>query len=156
MTSERRLEILRELGSTVCGNCGKSKRPKMSHCGTCYYRLPMRMRGALYRGFGDGYEEAYEESLEFLREPKLTSALPAPEKPHPTCRRCPAPIIFAQQNPTKSNPSPSNNPLNAITQEDVVKEGFPEMTPAEFVRFYARHNKCAPDKIITRIEFVHL
>jgi hypothetical protein len=31
----------------------------------------------------------------------------------PTCRRCPAPIIFAQQNPTESNPSPSNNPLNA-------------------------------------------
>jgi hypothetical protein len=31
----------------------------------------------------------------------------------PTCRACPAPIIFAQQNPTAKNPYPSNNPLNA-------------------------------------------
>lgn len=31
----------------------------------------------------------------------------------PVCRRCPAPIVFAQQNPTAKNPYPSNNPLNA-------------------------------------------
>jgi hypothetical protein len=36
----------------------------------------------------------------------------------PTCRRCPAPIIFAQQNPTAKNPSPSNNPLNARPHPD--------------------------------------
>ncbi|HEX3560398.1 MAG TPA: hypothetical protein VHU19_14415 [Pyrinomonadaceae bacterium] len=30
-----------------------------------------------------------------------------------TCRRCPAPIFFAQQHPTKRNPYPANNPLNA-------------------------------------------
>lgn len=30
----------------------------------------------------------------------------------PVCRRCPALIIFAQQNPTTANPSPGNNPLN--------------------------------------------
>ncbi len=30
----------------------------------------------------------------------------------PTCRSCPAPIIFAQQNPTPRNPYPANNPLN--------------------------------------------
>ncbi|MCA1615027.1 MAG: hypothetical protein LC795_15520 [Acidobacteria bacterium] len=30
----------------------------------------------------------------------------------PQCRRCPAPIIFAQQRPTKANPYPANNPLN--------------------------------------------
>jgi hypothetical protein len=35
-----------------------------------------------------------------------------------TCRRCPAPIIFAQQNPTTSNPRPSNNPLNAQPHPD--------------------------------------
>jgi hypothetical protein len=34
-----------------------------------------------------------------------------------TCRRCPAPIFFAQQNPTESNPHPSNNPLNAKPHE---------------------------------------
>jgi hypothetical protein len=32
----------------------------------------------------------------------------------PTCRRCPARIIFAQANPTERNPYPSNNPLNAV------------------------------------------
>lgn len=37
----------------------------------------------------------------------------------PTCRSCPAPIIFAQQNPTASNPRPSNNPLNAQPHPDV-------------------------------------
>lgn len=36
----------------------------------------------------------------------------------PTCRRCPAPIIFAQQNPTASNPYPSSNPLNARPHPD--------------------------------------
>lgn len=36
----------------------------------------------------------------------------------PTCRRCPAPIFFAQQNPTERNPCPSNNPLNARPHPD--------------------------------------
>jgi hypothetical protein len=66
LTRERRGEILESLGSTVCGACGKSKRPKMSHCRACYYALPPKMRSALYQGFGDGYEEAYEQSLDFL------------------------------------------------------------------------------------------
>lgn len=64
----RRLEIAESLGSTVCASCGKSKRPKMSHCGRCYRALPPRLRSALYRKFGDGYEEAFEESLNYLHE----------------------------------------------------------------------------------------
>jgi hypothetical protein len=36
----------------------------------------------------------------------------------PTCRSCPARIIFAQQNPTNSNPHPANNPLNASPHAD--------------------------------------
>lgn len=36
----------------------------------------------------------------------------------PTCRRCPAPIIFAKQNATEKNPYPSNNPLNARPHPD--------------------------------------
>lgn len=47
-------------------------------------------------------------------------------------------------------------PLNAITQEDVVKEGFPDWTPAEFVRFLVSHYKCQPDKTVNRIEFDYL
>jgi hypothetical protein len=105
ISRERRLEILSILGSKTCGSCGGRKREKMSHCTKCYYALPSATRRALYQGFGDGYEEAYEESLRILAEPKPTTT--------PTCRRCPAPIIFAQQNPTAKNPSPANNPLNA-------------------------------------------
>ncbi len=66
ITRERRLEILESLGSKLCGGCGKSKRPKMSHCRSCYYALPPKMRSDLYQGFGCGYEEAYEESLRYL------------------------------------------------------------------------------------------
>lgn len=63
LTRQRRLEILESLGSETCGACGKAKAPKMSHCRACYFALPTIMRKALYRPFGEGYEEAYEESL---------------------------------------------------------------------------------------------
>lgn len=68
MTRERRLKILQSLGSTACEGCNGTKKPKMSHCRKCYYVLPPKMRSALYKGFGEGYEEAYEESLNFLKE----------------------------------------------------------------------------------------
>lgn len=66
ITQERRREILESLGSTVCGACGGVKREKMSHCTSCYYALPQFMRKALYKRFGEGYEEAYEDSLKYL------------------------------------------------------------------------------------------
>ena len=36
---------------------------------------------------------------------------------------------------------------------DCEKEGFPDMSPPEFILFYRRHNKGRSDKVITRIEF---
>ena len=71
LTRERRLEILESLGSTKCMSCGKAKYPKMSHCRSCYYALPPKMRSALYQGFGDGYEEAFEESLRYLADKRV-------------------------------------------------------------------------------------
>lgn len=47
-------------------------------------------------------------------------------------------------------------PLNAITQEDCALEGFPEMTPEQFVAMLVRHYRCEPDKIANRIEFRYL
>ncbi|MFL6229322.1 MAG: hypothetical protein ACJ741_11135 [Pyrinomonadaceae bacterium] len=47
-------------------------------------------------------------------------------------------------------------PLNAIRWNDCHYEGFPEMTPAEFVEFFCRGHRCAPDQIVTRIEFEYL
>jgi hypothetical protein len=44
--------------------------------------------------------------------------------------------------------------LDTITQEDVVREGFPDKTPAEFVEMFCTFNRpCKPDWKITRIEF---
>ncbi len=47
-------------------------------------------------------------------------------------------------------------PLAAITPEDCIKEGFPEMTPEDFISFYTGHNKIKPEDEITRIEFEYL
>jgi len=36
---------------------------------------------------------------------------------------------------------------------DVAREGFPELTPEEFVNFFCGHMHCTPDTIVTRIRF---
>lgn len=47
--------------------------------------------------------------------------------------------------------------LEAITAADVAAEGFPEMTPAEFVSFFCRsHRGCGPGTEVTRIEWRYL
>jgi hypothetical protein len=42
--------------------------------------------------------------------------------------------------------------LGDITPPDCVREGFPDLSPAEFVAMYGR----PADHVVTRIEFVHL
>jgi hypothetical protein len=49
--------------------------------------------------------------------------------------------------------SARREPLNAITQGDVIAEGFPNMTPDEFIAFFCQFNGCMPDATVTRIEF---
>lgn len=46
--------------------------------------------------------------------------------------------------------------LDAITAEDVEREGFDHLTPAGFVEMYRQANGGAPDQIVTRIEFEYL
>ncbi|WGJ88226.1 hypothetical protein [Gordonia sp. SMJS1] len=47
-------------------------------------------------------------------------------------------------------------PLAAITGDDVIAEGFPEMTPAEFVDFFCTtHTGVTPTTQITRIEWAY-
>lgn len=47
-------------------------------------------------------------------------------------------------------------PLNAITPADVIAEGFPEMTPAQFVEFFRdTHRGITADTEITRIEWAY-
>lgn len=64
MTDKEMLEILT---GNKC-HCGRSKGLMKSHCKGCYYALPPEMRKALYRGFFDGYQEAFLASLEYLAE----------------------------------------------------------------------------------------
>jgi hypothetical protein len=48
-------------------------------------------------------------------------------------------------------------PLDAITLADVLAEGFPAMTPGEFVRFFCdSHRGCRRDSEVTRIEWRYL
>lgn len=45
-------------------------------------------------------------------------------------------------------------PLNAITPQDVYREGFPEMTREQFIAMFKKsHRGCRVGTIVTRIEF---
>lgn len=37
--------------------------------------------------------------------------------------------------------------------QDVVREGFPDMSAADLIRFFVEMNNCSDDTVITRIEF---
>jgi hypothetical protein len=52
--------------------------------------------------------------------------------------------------------SVSREPLQAITAADVLAEGFPTLTPAEFVDFFvSTHRGVTPETDITRIEWAY-
>lgn len=47
--------------------------------------------------------------------------------------------------------------LDTITANDVRAEGFPGMTPGEFVSFFcASHKGCTPDSEVTRIRWAYI
>ena len=39
---------------------------------------------------------------------------------------------------------------------EVIREGFPEMSPREFVNFFCTAMKCQPDTLVHRMEFEHV
>lgn len=47
-------------------------------------------------------------------------------------------------------------PLRDITQDDVIREGFPEWTPDDFVKMLVSHYKTDPGAIVNRIEYKYL
>jgi len=69
MTLEKslRLEALEALRAAKC-DCGRAKRSGQSFCSRCYYSLPESTRKDLYLGWGGGYEEAWDEARDFLRQ----------------------------------------------------------------------------------------
>lgn len=46
--------------------------------------------------------------------------------------------------------------LNAISQDDCAREGFPGMYPFDFVVMFRLHMGGDSDQIVTRIEFEHV
>lgn len=47
-------------------------------------------------------------------------------------------------------------PIGDITQEDVIREGFPDWTPEQFIKFFCDFNKCKRTDLVNRIEFQKL
>lgn len=46
--------------------------------------------------------------------------------------------------------------VSGLSHVDVYREGFPNLTPAEFVDMFCRtHKGCTPDTVVTRIEFTY-
>lgn len=52
--------------------------------------------------------------------------------------------------------STRDEPLDAITQEDVIREGFPGWTPERFVQMLVDHYKVNPSAQVNRIEFEYI
>jgi hypothetical protein len=50
----------------------------------------------------------------------------------------------------------NREPLSIITPDDVRREGFPDLSPREFVEMFCDHNNCTPRTLITRIVFRRL
>lgn len=47
--------------------------------------------------------------------------------------------------------------LDTITPEEVRAEGFPDITPSQFVDFFCHsHVGCTPDSTVTRIQWRYL
>ncbi len=47
-------------------------------------------------------------------------------------------------------------PLNSITEEDCIKEGFPHLSPVHFVAMLVGHYGCPPDTLCNRIEYKYV
>jgi hypothetical protein len=52
--------------------------------------------------------------------------------------------------------STRREPLDAITQEDVILEGFPDLTPEEFIEFFISHMGGTRTQEVTRVEWSYL
>ena len=52
--------------------------------------------------------------------------------------------------------STRTEPLRAITQDDVIKEGFPSWAPSEFVQMLIDHYKVEPTVSVNRIKFEYM
>ena len=57
----------RMLQETNCPACGRKKDGGRPLCRVCFYRLPQEKRWEMGKTFSEGFAEAYDEALEWLR-----------------------------------------------------------------------------------------
>lgn len=69
LTKDERTRILRELQTAKCF-CGAKKAMSQTFCRPHYGSLPWHMRSALYKRFGEGYEEAYTNARGYFEKQK--------------------------------------------------------------------------------------
>ena len=52
----------------------------------------------------------------------------------------------------------SNRPtiLVNVTKNDCIKEGFPNMSPLEFIEMFCKEMKCSPYTVVNRIQFKYI
>lgn len=72
MSQEQRDRIwyIKEFKGNECA-CGKTKRERTAFCLSCFKLLPQTYKTALYQDIGAGYEEAYEDAIQWLREQEV-------------------------------------------------------------------------------------
>lgn len=70
----------------------------------------------------------------------------------PLVRLCVVEVVSVRREPLRNM---TDDP--AYGNDEVEREGFPEMTPEAFVEFFCdSHAKCTPDTEVTRIEFKYV
>lgn len=52
--------------------------------------------------------------------------------------------------------SVSREPLSRVNKVECLREGFPDMAPAEFIDMFCQTNRCTPDTLVNRIAFKRL
>jgi hypothetical protein len=63
--------IVQSFRGVVCPVCIGRKRPRNALCFACFCTLPAEMKQALDRRFGEGFEEAREEAVQWLRDQRV-------------------------------------------------------------------------------------
>ena len=77
---ESQIEYVESLGSFTCPFCKGSKKDGHTFCNSCYWKLPKVHQVAIYRRLGDGYEEAVDDAIEYLRSRRIVvKAVQQPE-----------------------------------------------------------------------------
>lgn len=70
---------------------------------------------------------------------------------------CRLKVVSVQQESLQAMEFPSYYGHNRdYGRREVSREGFPDMTPGQFIEMFCKHMKCPSERKVTRIEFEYL